>query len=75
MFWLSGVCKCIPSDVCFATMRQLKGKVKENKKEKRERKKENIESKKMALTFAIPALVVIAMIVGLIVYAGTRPKL
>ena len=34
----------------FETMRQLKGKVKENAKEKRERKKEFMENKEKAFT-------------------------
>ena len=37
----------------FETMRQLKGKVKENAKEKRERKKEFMENKDKAFTIGV----------------------
>ncbi len=55
-------------------MRQLKGKVKESRKEKRERKQDNVDNKANLLRIVLPTLVVIcAMVVGL-VYMGTRRK-
>ena len=55
-------------------MRQLKGKVKENAREKRERKKEFMENKDKAFTIALPALGVVFLLVVVFVYLNTRPK-
>ena len=55
-------------------MRQLKGKVKENAREKRERKKEFMENKEKAFTVALPALGVVFVLVIVFVYLNTRPK-
>ncbi len=55
-------------------MRQLKGKPKENAREKKERKKEFMENKEKAFTVALPALGVLVLIVVILVYVNTRPK-
>jgi len=55
-------------------MRQLKGKVKESRKEKRERKEEFDINKRSCWWIVIPVLSVIAASVAFIVYYGTRPK-
>ena len=55
-------------------MRQLKGKVKESRKEKRERKQENAENKSNLFRIVVPTLIALcALIIGF-VYVGTRPK-
>ena len=55
-------------------MRQLKGKVKESRKEKRERKQENLENKTNLFRIVIPTLVVLCAVVIGLVYMGTRQK-
>lgn len=55
-------------------MRQLKGKVKENAKEKRERKKEFMENKEKAFTIALPLIGAAFLLVIVLVYVATRPK-
>lgn len=55
-------------------MRQLKGKVKETRKEKRQRKVENAENKQRMLTIVVPTLVVIFCIIVAFVYLKTRPS-
>lgn len=56
-------------------MRQLKGKVKETAAQKKERKKEFRENKDNIMKIAVPALIVTALIVFVIVYLATsRPK-
>jgi len=55
-------------------MRQLKGKPKENPKEKKERKKEFKENKEKAFTVALPTLGIIFLVIVIIVYLNTRPK-
>jgi len=55
-------------------MRQLKGKVKENAKEKKERKKEFAENKEKAFTVALPILGACFLIILMLVYSATRPK-
>ncbi|ODM93226.1 Single-pass membrane and coiled-coil domain-containing protein 4 [Orchesella cincta] len=58
-----------------AAMRQLKGKVKETPAQKKERKKEFRENKENIMKIAVPALVIAAIVVFLIVYmAAGRPK-
>lgn len=55
-------------------MRQLKGKVKESRKEKRERKQENVENKNKVFSIVVPTLLgVLTIIVGYIYYSS-RPK-
>ena len=55
-------------------MRQLKGKPKENAREKKERKKEFKENKDKAFTVALPALGVVFLFIVIFVYLNTRPK-
>jgi len=55
-------------------MRQLKGKTKENAREKKERKKEFLENKEKAWTVAMPTLGVIFLFVILYVWLNSRPK-
>jgi len=56
-------------------MRQLKGKVKENAKEKKERKKEFAENRDKAFTIALPFLGALFVFVVVLVYVATRPKM
>ena len=55
-------------------MRQLKGKTKENAREKKERKKEFMENKDKVFTVALPVLGALFMLVAVFVYLSTRPK-
>ena len=55
-------------------MRQLKGKPKENAKEKKERKKEFMENKQKVWTVALPTFGVIFLLVAVSIYLSTRPK-
>ena len=55
-------------------MRQLKGKVKENAREKKERKKEFLENKNKAWTVALPTLGAVFLMVIIFVYLNSRPK-
>lgn len=55
-------------------MRQLKGKVKENSKEKRERKKEFLENKNKVFTIVLPVLLILSVLIVIYVYYKTRPK-
>jgi len=55
-------------------MRQLKGKPKENAREKKERKKEFAETREKAMTVALPTLGVIFLLVIIYVYLNSRPK-
>jgi len=56
-------------------MRQLKGKVKENAKEKKERKKDFAENRDKAFTIALPFLGALFVFVVVLVYVATRPKM
>ncbi|KAH8405447.1 hypothetical protein KR215_006969 [Drosophila sulfurigaster] len=56
-------------------MRQLKGKVKETRKQKKERKLENAEIQAKMGTIVLPALGVIAIIIVAFVYLKTRPSI
>jgi len=56
-------------------MRQLKGKEKENAKQRKERKKEFMENKEKVWTVALPTLGVIFLFVILYVYLNSRPKI
>lgn len=55
-------------------MRQLKGKVKETRKEKQERRRDNQHIKRQFSSLVLPTLVVIIIFIILYVYAKTRPK-
>ena len=55
-------------------MRQLKGKAKENAREKKERKKEFMANKDKAFTVALPVLGVAFLFIVVFVYINTRPK-
>ena len=55
-------------------MRQLKGKPKENNKEKKERKREFLENKNKVFTVVLPVFAVISLFIVLFVYMKTRPK-
>ena len=55
-------------------MRQLKGKVKENAREKRERKKEFMENKDKLFTVVLPTFGVLFALLAAFVYMSTRPK-
>jgi len=55
-------------------MRQLKGKAKENSKEKKERKREFQENHDKAMTVALPALGVVFLLIVAFIYINTRPK-
>ena len=55
-------------------MRQLKGKPKENAKEKKERKKEFMENREKVWTVALPAFGVVFMLVIVFIYMASRPK-
>ena len=53
-------------------MRQLKGKVKESRKEKRERKKDNLENKSSLIHVVLPVVGVACAVIIAIVMYGTR---
>jgi len=55
-------------------MRQLKGKPKENAKEKKERKKEFSENRDKAFSVALPILGALFVLIIVLVYTATRPK-
>jgi len=55
-------------------MRQLKGKPKENAKEKKERKKEFAENRDKAFSVALPILGALFVLIVVLVYTATRPK-
>lgn len=56
-------------------MRQLKGgKAKETAKEKRQRKKEFAETQKQVYQVALPALIVVFIVITAYVYIKTRPR-
>lgn len=54
-------------------MRQLKGKVKETRKQKKERKLENAEIQKKITTVVLPILCAIVALISVYVYYKTRP--
>ncbi|KAH8306910.1 hypothetical protein KR044_000954 [Drosophila immigrans] len=56
-------------------MRQLKGKVKETRKQKKERKLENAQIQAKMSTIVLPALGVVAIIIVAFVYLKTRPAI
>ena len=55
-------------------MRQLKGKAKENAREKKERKREFLENKDKAFTVALPVLAAAFVFIVVFVWVNTRPK-
>ena len=55
-------------------MRQLKGKIKENAREKRQRKKEFKENKDKLFTVVLPTLGVLFALMVAFVYMSSRPK-
>ena len=55
-------------------MRQLKGKAKENARERKERKKDFRENKDKLFTVALPTLGVLFLLVVVLIYMSTRPK-
>ncbi|XP_064545715.1 single-pass membrane and coiled-coil domain-containing protein 4 homolog [Drosophila montana] len=56
-------------------MRQLKGKVKETRKQKKERKLENAQMQAKIGTIVLPALGVVAMMIVAFIYLKTRPAI
>ncbi|XP_017842560.1 single-pass membrane and coiled-coil domain-containing protein 4 homolog [Drosophila busckii] len=54
-------------------MRQLKGKVKETRKQKKERKLENVEIQSKMQTIVLPALGFVFLLIVAFVYIKTRP--
>ena len=55
-------------------MRQLKGKVKENKKQKKERKEDFVKQRDRVFTVVLPTLMVIFAIIVAYVFLNSRPK-
>lgn len=53
-------------------MRQLKGKVKETRKEKRERKHDNLKNKEKLWTVVIPVFVTISVLIAAYVLLSTK---
>lgn len=56
-------------------MRQLKGKVKETRKQKKERKEENQKIQQQLTSVVLPTIGVIALFIVLYVYLKSRPKM
>ncbi|KAI9587758.1 hypothetical protein GQX74_003604 [Glossina fuscipes] len=54
-------------------MRQLKGKVKETRKQRKERKLENLTIQNQIKTIVLPVLGVFALLIVAFVYLKTRP--
>lgn len=54
-------------------MRQLKGKVKETKREKQERRRENRKIQEQFTTVVLPTILVIVALIATYVYLKTRP--
>ncbi|XP_037809432.1 single-pass membrane and coiled-coil domain-containing protein 4 homolog [Lucilia sericata] len=55
-------------------MRQLKGKVKETRKQRKERKLENMEIHNQMKTVVLPILGVLVFVIVAFVYVKTRPS-
>ncbi|KAK2164395.1 hypothetical protein LSH36_64g01000 [Paralvinella palmiformis] len=53
-------------------MRQLKGKVKESRKEKRERKMENLQNKQNLFRIVLPTLTAVFVLIAAYVFYSTR---
>lgn len=62
-------------DILWWKMRQLKGKVKETRKQKKERKLENIAIHNKIKTIVLPAMGVLALLIIVFVYVKTRPAI
>ncbi|XP_053954280.1 single-pass membrane and coiled-coil domain-containing protein 4 homolog [Anastrepha ludens] len=56
-------------------MRQLRGKVKETRKQKKERKLENVAIQNQMKTVVLPAVCVLALLIIVFVYIKTRPDI
>ncbi|XP_067647575.1 single-pass membrane and coiled-coil domain-containing protein 4 homolog [Eurosta solidaginis] len=54
-------------------MRQLRGKVKETRKQKKERKLENLTIQNQLKTIVLPAVCVFGLLIVVFVYLKTRP--
>lgn len=54
-------------------MRQLKGKVKETRKQRKERRQENLAIQNQLKTIVLPILGALAIIIVTFVYVKTRP--
>ncbi len=55
-------------------MRQLRGKPKENAREKKDRKKDFLANKEKAFTVALPTLAGVFILIAIFIYFNTRPK-
>ncbi|CAM1296550.1 Uncharacterised protein g1589 [Pycnogonum litorale] len=56
-------------------MRQLKGNVKETRKEKRARKLENVKNKEQFFKIALPVFCALVGFIVLYIYSNTRPAI
>lgn len=56
-------------------MRQLKGKVNENRKQKKERREENLQMQKQAMSIGLPIIGVIFLFIVVYVYIKSRPQI
>jgi len=70
-----GILLCDETHKTHINMRQLKGKVKENAREKKERKKEFAENKEKVFTVALPVLGALFFLMIVYVYVKSRPKI
>ncbi|KNC27389.1 putative single-pass membrane and coiled-coil domain-containing protein 4 [Lucilia cuprina] len=66
--------KATSSQQVFFKMRQLKGKVKETRKQRKERKLENMEIHNQMKTVVLPILGVFVFVIVAFVYVKTRPS-
>lgn len=55
-------------------MRQLKGKVKETRKQKKERREENAKIQQQIHSIVLPVLGAIVLLIGAYVYLKSRPS-
>ncbi|XP_013107159.1 single-pass membrane and coiled-coil domain-containing protein 4 homolog [Stomoxys calcitrans] len=55
-------------------MRQLKGKVKETRKQRKERRLENLAIQNQMKTVVLPIMGVLALVIAVFVYIKTRPS-
>ncbi|XP_075159927.1 single-pass membrane and coiled-coil domain-containing protein 4 homolog [Haematobia irritans] len=55
-------------------MRQLKGKVKETRKQRKERRLENLAIQNQMKTVVLPVIGVLALVIAVFVYIKTRPS-
>lgn len=61
------------TNLVLATMRKLKGVVKETAKQKRERKQEFAKMRQQIYTIVLPTFAVIFLLICIYVYFKTRP--